>query len=84
MLKICLDSIFLLGNYGCEDTLLHLCVRERLAESAQQLLQPQLLAGRVSYLTQRGAVDARTPIEMARKNGMMKVAELAENAAVSQ
>ncbi len=80
------ESVFLTypsGNHGWEDTILHLCVRERLGETAQLLLQPHQLAGRANYLLQKGSTDNRTPIELARKNGMTRVAELAESAAVS-
>ena len=77
-------SLRLLGNQVWEDTLLHLCIRERLSETAQLLLQPHLLAGHTNYLVQRGAVDGKTPAELARRNGMTRVAELAESAAVSQ
>jgi len=57
--------------------LLHFCMRRKLDGMASLLLQQKNIEGRVHYLQQRGH-DNKTPIEIARKNNMRRITEMAE------
>ena len=70
------------GRLDLEENLLHLCMRQRLEETAMALLQPQCVEGKAFYILQKARIDNKTPLDIARKNGMKKAVELAEMAMV--
>lgn len=57
-------------------------MRERLEETALALLQPQCVEGKAFYIQQKATVDNKSPLDIARKNGMKKAVDLAEMAVV--
>ena len=67
-----------------DENILHFCTRRKLSEAALTLLQPHHVAGKASYILQKSSLDGKTPIELAHKNGLTRVAEVAENAMVKQ
>ena len=72
-----------IGVYNWEDNLLHLCMKEGLSETALQLLQPQHITGKADYLLQRSSRDSKTAVELAHRQGMARVAEMADILMVS-
>ena len=69
--------LFFAGKHGHDENLLHFCMRHKLDGMATLLLQPKNIEGRVYYLQQRG-YDNKTPIEIARKNDMKRITEIAQ------
>ena len=65
------------GKHGHDENLLHFCMRHKLDGMATLLLQPKNIEGRIYYLQQRG-YDNKTPIEVARKNDMKRITEIAQ------
>ena len=65
------------GKHGHDENLLHFCMRHKLDGMATLLLQPNNIEGKVYYLQQRG-YDNKTPIEIARKNDMKRITEIAQ------
>ena len=65
------------GKHAHDENLLHFCMRHKLDGMATLLLQPKNIEGRVYYLQQRGC-DNKTPIEIARKNDMKRITEIAQ------
>ena len=72
----------LTGKFSSEDNLLHLCMHQRLEETAIALLQPQCVDGKESYILQEAALDNCNPLDIARKHGMKKAMDLAQMAVV--
>ena len=52
-------------------------MRRKLDGMADLLLQRKNIEGRVHYLQQRGH-DNKTPVEIAKKNNMKRITEMAE------
>lgn len=72
----------LIGKHGIEENLLHFCMRRKLGGVAEHLLQSVSNSKKEEYLSQRSS-DNRTPVELAHKNDMRRVAEMVENLMVS-
>ena len=72
------------GKYSTEDNLLHLCLRHKLSGAAMELLASKQLM--LQYLHQKSGAaataeaggDGKTPLEMAKRNNMKKVAQTLE------
>lgn len=69
-----------LGKYGQDESLLHLCVRQKLEGAASYLLQN--IRGREVFLQQRDH-KGKTPSEIARKKGEKRIADMLDKAVVS-
>ena len=68
------------GKYGQDESLLHLCIRQKLEGAASYLLQN--VKGRETFL-QQSDYKGKTPAEIARKNGEKRIATMVEKAIVS-
>lgn len=66
-----------------DDNLLHFCTRHKLCKAALVLLQSHHIAGKVSYVVQRSSLDDKSPLELARRNGLTRAAEVAQSLVVS-
>lgn len=77
-IRLVLLSLCHSGRFGWDETLLHICARQRLEETALMLLQPHFVEGKAFFLLKKAPYDNKTPLEIARKNGMKRMAGLAE------
>lgn len=59
-----------------------MCTRRKLTQSLDILLQPWFIEERAHYLLQKGP-DNKTPVEIAKKHGLVAVTEAAEQLTVS-
>ena len=66
-----------IGKFSPAENLLHVCARQRLTQSLDILLQPWFIEERAHYLLQKGP-DNKTPVEIAKKHGLVAVVEAAE------
>ena len=72
----------IIGNFSPAENLLHMCTRRKLTQSLDILLQPWFIEERAHYLLQKGP-DNKTPVEIAKKHGLVAVTEAAEQLTVS-
>ena len=79
---MCICMVYFIGKHGTEENLLHFCMRRKLGGVAELLLQSVSNSKKEAYLLQRSS-DNRTPIELAHKNDMRRIAEMAESLIVS-
>lgn len=54
-----------------------------MSETALVLLQPHIITGKDGYLVQKASMDNKTPLELAHKLRMTRVAEMGESLVVS-
>jgi hypothetical protein len=73
----------IVGKFSPAENLLHVCTRQKLSQSLDILLQPWFIEERAHYLLQKGP-DNKTPVEIAKKHGLVAVAEAAEQLTVSR
>ncbi len=71
------------GKHGPEENLLHFCARRHLSETAEHLLLSMPNSKKQEYLYQRSS-DNKTPIELAQKNDMQRVIDIADQMMVSK
>ena len=64
-----------------EENLLHFCTRRKLDGMAEFLLQQKLMLNK-SHLLEQKAHDNKTPVELAKKNGMKRISDLLERTLV--
>ena len=60
------------GSHEWDDNLLHFSIRQGLGDMALLLLQPRFIAGKSCYAVQKTGLDNRSPLELARKQGMSR------------
>lgn len=69
-----------LGKYGQDESLLHLCIRQKLEGAASYLLQN--VKGRETFLQQKD-YKGKTPTDIARKQSEKRIVDMLERAIVS-